>query len=685
MRAALPLALAVALAAVLAHLPAHAGAFVYDDLRFVVENPALDEASLAQLVLDPATASAGTGLGAEGGGIVADIWRPLRTLLFAGERALFGLDPMGWHVVGLVLHALNSVLLLRVLAGLWGGLRLPAVLGALAFAVHPVGVESVAWVSAQGDLLAVTLMLLALWVLEAPGAGRTASGALLCALACLAKESAVVLPGLLWLRDRARPDEGALARGLAWRRAGLLAAVVAAYLLVRAQVLPGELAQVAGPGIDLPLRLRAFLAALGWYAGALLWPSGFRFEADLPVPLAWGEPAVVLGGGLLLTLLLLSLRALRAPRPSPALWWAAGSLVALLPVAQVLVPLKTLAAERFLYPVLPCAVAALGALALALGRTRARVLVPALALLAVPWGLVARERARAWQDEASLWDAVRRDRPSNARAYEGLGFGLFQQGRFQDGERAYLSYLQFQPYDGKARRRLADHLGNLVRTLVSSDPEVVRNSTLAQSRSAVQALQVAMLKSALACWAEVGYEAGRGSRALEVDTLVRLRDATMDLGDLAEAKAANDALLRAEGVDPQSREQVAARGGVDARTCRWFLGWIAASTPPGTWSGEERARRQQQRASVLRDLGVDPAQGDEAVRRALEAPLAALREELEGLAQQAARVQDRQRAARRALDLLRVHVELLESTGRAAQAETLRREVQARLLLGDVR
>lgn len=677
--------LLVAAATLLVHAPALWAEFVYDDLRFIVANDALEDAPASRLLLDPATASAGTGLGPEGAGIVADIWRPLRTLWFAAQRAAFGLDPAGWHAVGLCLHLLNGLLVLRVLALLLGGLGLPCLMGALAFAVHPVGVESVAWVSAQGDLLAVTLMLLALCVLESPGLGRTLGGAALGALACLAKESAVVLPGLLLLRDLARDPSVAPPRRLTWLRTGVLALVVAAYLVARAQVLPGELAQVAGPAIDLATRVRAFLAALAWYAGSMLWPLGFAFEADLPVPLSWGEPGVVLGAGVLLSLVLVSLRALRGRRPAWALWWAAGALAALVPVAQVFVPLKTLAAERFLYPVLPCLVASVVALACWLGSTRARALalVAGAGVLAW-WGVLAHARTQAWQDEASLWDAVRRDRPSNARAYEGLGYGLFQQGRFAAGERAYLSYLQFQPFDGKARLRLAEHMGRLARTLVSSDP-AVQNSTLAQARSSTQALQVAMVKSALACWAEVGYEAGRGSRAMEVEALVMLRDATLDLGDLSEAKQANDLLIRADGVDPSRRDEVEARAGLDQRTCRWFLAWMAASTPPGRWSGEERARRQQQRAAVLRDAGLDPGQGDEPLRRALEAPLMALREAHERLAREGASARERQRGVRRALDLLLLHAELLEGTGRAAAAEPLRREAQARRLLGDVR
>ena len=94
-------------------------------------------------------------------------------------------------------------------------------------------------------------------------------------------------------------------------------------------------------------------AALTWYLGGFLWPDGFRFERNLPVPLSWSDPVVVLGLGLLLTLGAIAVRALLRGRPAPLLFAAAGALAALGPVSQVLVPLKSLAAERFLYPALP--------------------------------------------------------------------------------------------------------------------------------------------------------------------------------------------------------------------------------------------------------------------------------------------------------------------------------------------
>ena len=196
--------------------------FVYDDARFIQQNEALLTSSPWDFFVDPATTSAGTGLGESGGGIVADIYRPLRTLLFSLERRAFGLDPKGWHAVGLLLHALNAWLVLRLLWRLLGTTGPAALAGALLFAVHPVGVESVVWVSSQGDLLALTLMLVTLEVLLRPGLLRTLGGAVLCLLACLAKESAIVLPALLLLRDRALSAADAPPRRVTWARVALV-------------------------------------------------------------------------------------------------------------------------------------------------------------------------------------------------------------------------------------------------------------------------------------------------------------------------------------------------------------------------------------------------------------------------------------------------------------------------------
>jgi hypothetical protein len=141
----------VLLGAFLAHAVATGHGFVYDDHRFVEHNPAIRSlADPARFFTDPGTASAAQG-------VEPDVWRPLRTLAFALEYAAFGLAPRGWHVVNLLVHLLNAALvyrlLLRLLApapappsGGGAGAVVAAAAGALLFAVHPVTVETVAWV-----------------------------------------------------------------------------------------------------------------------------------------------------------------------------------------------------------------------------------------------------------------------------------------------------------------------------------------------------------------------------------------------------------------------------------------------------------------------------------------------------------------------------------------------------------
>lgn len=649
------------------HARGLSGGFVYDDHRFVEHNTALSPIRPWAYLVDPATASA-----ASGDGITADIYRPLRTLLFAVERALFGLWAPGWHALSLLLHAGVVALLYRLLVRFLGAVSLGPWLGAAIVAVHPATVESVAWVSSQGDLLAWLLLLAAFEVLARPGRVRTLCGALLTGLACLAKESALVAPVLLVLRDHALPGGEAPPARTTWSRAALLALVVAGYLALRVSVLPG-LAQVPHPEGSPWASLRGFLLALSWYAGALLWPTGFRLETDLLVPLSWGDPSVVLGAGLLLTLLASGWVSVRRGRGAVLAWCAWGALVALGPVSQVLVPLKSLAAERFLYPLLPCLAAglALGVQALERRWGRPAGLAPALLLVPLIWVTLA--RTAAWSDEESLWTAVRRDRPSNGRAYHGLGEALFAKGRFGEASAAYSTYLQAWRYDGKARRQFVDHLEGWIRTLRSDDPAIEASSNLGQRRRELRALQAGLLLSALEIWDEVGLEAGRGSRSWLVDTLDRLVEIALELGDLSLARNALNRRLGLEGVNPASPADPAAP--LRLRTLRWLLAWRAVTTPEGALAPEQRRERQQQRADVLRDAGLDPATFDEALRLQLEPALLGFREEARQRAQAARGTPAAARADEQALALAQLHAELLALTGRREEAERLMREL----------
>lgn len=600
------LALAVLALVVLAGYRAVGEAsWVYDDHRFVAQNPALDTLDVAAYFRDPSTASADAG-------IQHDIYRPLRTLDYALDTAAFGRDDATpFHLKNVLLHLLAAVLVFRVIQPLVGGRPGPALVGALLFAAHPVAVESVAWVSSRGDLLAVLGMLAALVVLERPGFGRTVVGLLLAFLACLAKESALAFPALLLLRDLALPSGTRLPLGITLRRTGLLAIVVAAYLVLRLQVLP-DLAQTPEfLGGSRAAAARGMLAGLNWYAKALVWPSGFPFDLQLPVPGRWSDPSVVAGAGILGTLLLAGAHGVRRRTALAFATW--GTLACLVPVSNVLVPLKALVAERFLYPVLVCV--AVG-LAWGLSRLAARSRAVALALaglVVVALLVVTASRVSAWRDDLTLWERVARDRPGHMRAYEGLAFEYLRRGQIRRAEAAYQSYLLHNPADAKSMVLLAEAFGDVARALrqTGSPSDVIVGG---EGRRLARRAQLELYRRALDTWARIGLVRGRGSPDLLRAVHLARIEAAVDFGDVDEARRANDALLRLDGLDPEDTEGVLAEASVTRRRTRLNLALMAVlQRPRQDLDAIEREAYLERRAAVLRDVGIAPSLPDREV------------------------------------------------------------------------
>ena len=131
-------------------------------------------------------------------------WHPLTWLSHALDFQMYDQEPAGHHQTSMLLHALNAVLLFWVL---WRATGYPGrsfVVAAL-FAVHPINVESVAWISERKTVLSMMFFLLALgayrWYVSKPKVGRYAVVALLFALGLMAKPQVITFPFVLLLWD----------------------------------------------------------------------------------------------------------------------------------------------------------------------------------------------------------------------------------------------------------------------------------------------------------------------------------------------------------------------------------------------------------------------------------------------------------------------------------------------------
>ncbi len=131
-------------------------------------------------------------------------WHPLTWMSHALDCELFGLDAGGHHFTSLLLHAIDAVILFLLLSRITGKIE-RSLMVALLFGLHPVNVESVAWVAERKTVLSMLFLLLALWAYlwygRKPSIGRHGCVDALFALALAAKPMAVTFPFILLLMD----------------------------------------------------------------------------------------------------------------------------------------------------------------------------------------------------------------------------------------------------------------------------------------------------------------------------------------------------------------------------------------------------------------------------------------------------------------------------------------------------
>jgi hypothetical protein len=381
----------VAVAAFLAFAPSLSGGWVWDDTRFITGNPSVTKPdSWLRFLTDPSTVDA---IGARG------IVRPLRTLEFALDYAVFGDSPLAFRLHSLAWHAAAAVLLLQVLRRLVGDGR-AALAGALFWAVHPAQAESVAVASSRGDVaMGACVLASILFALRSQGYDRDFAASLaFAAVAALYKETAVALPGVVialrWLR---------LARVAVWP----YVVVAAAYVVYRQRVVIGPMDNGLGTvlGGSVVGTFATMSRGAGFYAAESLLPA-FSFDWYMVPSRSFADAAALAWLGVLVAL---AASAVVFRRTAP-LWTIAVAwfLAFLAPVANWPFFLGIPTAERFLY--VPLAGVAI-AVAWIVARGPRRLFVPVFVVVAA-LAAQAASRSRLWRTEDELWTAVAADHAS---------------------------------------------------------------------------------------------------------------------------------------------------------------------------------------------------------------------------------------------------------------------------------
>ncbi len=438
---------ALALAAVTIVVYLQVGGFEflnYDDPEYVTKNPVV-QAGLTRPGLRWAFTS-----------FHAANWHPLTWLAHMLDVQVFGLDAGAHHWVNLGLHALNAGLLLLALQALTGRFWPSAVVAAL-FALHPLRVESVAWISERKDLLASTFFFLLLGAHARYARTRSAvSYALVLAsltLGCLAKPMLVTAPFVLLLLDRwplARSGRGRLVLEKLPLVAIAAASCVVTLIAQRAGGAVGSFQALA-----LGERLLDAGAAYLAYLRATVWPAGLAVFYPHP-SLVSGRVLLpgLLGGGLVVALSLLALlRARRWPWFFTGWFWFAGQLVPVIGLVQVG---DQAWADRYAYlPLIGLYLALVFGLSeLARARPRLAPLGIAVPPVLVALAIVTTRQVGFWKDSRTLFEHALAVTDRNWVAHNNLGLVYLERRELARASQHFQEAAAIAPWFVQARFNL---------------------------------------------------------------------------------------------------------------------------------------------------------------------------------------------------------------------------------------
>lgn len=439
-------AAAIVGATIAAYAGLRGNGFVYfDDPKYVTENPVVRNG----LTLDGIRWAFTTGTDAN--------WFPMTWLSHMLDVQLFGMNAAGHHLTSLATHIASALLLLLALVWMTNAPARSAVVAAF-FALHPLHVESVAWVAERKDVLSAFFFMLTMCAYaryaRKPSAMRYAAVAIFLAAGLMCKPMLVTLPFVLLLLDwwpLARVGKESIGR-LVKEKLPLFGLVIVSsvitFLVQRSGGAVGAL-----DAYPFAARVANAITSYATYIRMMVWPSGLA--AFYPYPDLVSQVVIALSLLILATVTYIAAKMFRVRPYIIVGWlWFLGTLVPVIGLVQVG---NQAMADRYTYiPLIGLFIIVSWGLAELANKVRLpRPALPiaggiALAIL----GVITQRQVAYWKDSTSLWTRALAVTSDNHVAHNNLGRELAESGRIDEAIAEYNAALRIKPAYATARTNL---------------------------------------------------------------------------------------------------------------------------------------------------------------------------------------------------------------------------------------
>lgn len=377
-------------------------------------------------------------------------YQPLTWLSFALNYDAGQLNPAGYHLVNVFLHSAAAVLLFGIIRRILlvslpsaddNARLIASIVGALFFAIHPLRVESVAWITERRDVLSANFLLASVWAwLNYVAGGRRAASfyilsIALLALSLLSKAWGMTLFAVLLVLDvypLRRWSPARVGRLLVEKIPFLMLGLAAAAMALKAQI--ASVTAIRQRSWD--YRILQSICGLAFYPWKTLLPTGLSPIYEHPARLSIGQPrvlaALVAVAGITVTLIALRRR------------WSAGLAawttyaITVSPVLGVVQAGPQFVADRYSYlACIPFVVLLSAGMAMAISRQAGRVVAGGAAIVLIALMTLTTLQIPIWRDSWSLWRAAARHDPASWNANSNLGSLYFKANDFTAAERHF--------------------------------------------------------------------------------------------------------------------------------------------------------------------------------------------------------------------------------------------------------